>query len=58
MLKIAHLSSAHPRDDSRIFGKQCSTLAAHGHQVTLVVADGLGDARRDGVAIVDAGAAR
>ncbi|MCU6501772.1 glycosyltransferase [Rugamonas sp. A1-17] len=57
MLKIVHLSSAHPRDDSRIFGKQCRTLAAHGHQVTLVVADGLGNARRDGVTIVDAGAA-
>lgn len=58
MLDIIHLSSAHPRDDSRIFGKQCRSLAARGHRVTLVVADGCGDARVDGVTILDAGAAR
>lgn len=55
MATIAHLSSVHPRDDSRIFGKQCRTLAAHGHRVTLLVADSLGDADRDGVRIVDVG---
>lgn len=55
MPRVVHLSSAHPRDDTRIFVKQCRTLAAHGHMVTLVVADGLGDARRDGVRILDVG---
>lgn len=55
MPRIAHLSSAHPRDDTRIFVKQCRTLAAHGHAVTLVVADGLGDALRDQVRILDVG---
>lgn len=55
MLKIAHLTSAHPRYDTRIFIKQCRTLAAQGHDVTLVVADGKGDERRDGIHIVDAG---
>lgn len=55
MLKIAHLTSAHPRYDTRIFIKQCRTLAAHGHDVTLVVADGKGDEARDGIKIVDAG---
>ena len=57
MPRIVHLSSAHPRHDTRIFVKQCRTLASHGHEVILVVADGLGDELRDGVRIVDAGAA-
>lgn len=55
MLKTAHLTSAHPRYDTRIFIKECRTLAAHGHDVTLVVADGKGDERRDGIDIIDAG---
>jgi glycosyltransferase involved in cell wall biosynthesis len=55
MCRIAHLTSAHPRNDIRIFIKQCRTLAAHGHDVTLVVADGQGDEFKDGVRIVDAG---
>jgi glycosyltransferase involved in cell wall biosynthesis len=55
MCKIVHLTSAHPRNDTRIFIKQCRTLAAHGYDVTLVVADGLGDELRDGVAIADVG---
>lgn len=56
-LKIAHLTSAHPRHDTRIFIKQCRSLAARGHDVTLVVADGLGNAEIDGVVIRDVGRA-
>ncbi|MEW6373355.1 MAG: glycosyltransferase family 4 protein [Pseudomonadota bacterium] len=55
MRRIVHLTSAHPRNDPRIFIKQCRTLAASGYDVTLVVADGKGDARTDGVAIADVG---
>ncbi|MGI4845502.1 MAG: glycosyltransferase [Janthinobacterium lividum] len=55
MARIVHLSSAHPRFDTRIFIKQCRSLASHGHEVSLVVADGLGDACSDGVRIVDVG---
>lgn len=55
MCRIVHLTSAHPRNDPRIFIKQCRTLAANGYDVTLVVADGKGDARTDGVAIADVG---
>lgn len=53
--RVAHLTSAHPRYDMRIFAKQCRTLAAHGYDVTLVVADGHGDEVKDGVAIADVG---
>ncbi len=53
--RIAHLTSAHPRDDIRVFLKECRSLAAHGHAVSLVVADGYGDEVRDGVTIVDVG---
>jgi glycosyltransferase involved in cell wall biosynthesis len=55
MRRIVHLTSAHPRNDTRIFIKQCRTLAAHGYEVTLVVADGKGDDSRDGVAVADVG---
>jgi glycosyltransferase involved in cell wall biosynthesis len=55
MHRIAHLTSAHPRHDTRIFLKECRTLAAHGYDVTLIVADGNGPELRDGVRIVDAG---
>jgi len=57
-MNITHLTSAHARYDTRIFLKECSSLAAHGHQVTLIVADGKGDESKGGVQIVDAGASR
>lgn len=55
MARVVHLTSAHPRDDIRIFLKECRSLAAHGHQAVLVVADGRGDEVRNGVAIFDVG---
>ena len=55
MAAIVHLTSAHPRYDTRIFVKQCRSLAALGHTVTLVVADGLGGERVDGVQVIDVG---
>jgi glycosyltransferase involved in cell wall biosynthesis len=55
MDRIAHLTSAHPRHDTRIFIKQCQKLAQHGYEVALVVADGLGNANEAGVRIIDAG---
>ncbi len=56
-MKIACLTSVHARYDTRIFLKECRGLAAAGHCVTLVVADGNGDEDRDGVSIVDVGMA-
>ncbi len=55
-MKIAHLTSAHPRYDIRIFVKECHALARAGHDVTLIVADGKGDEIRDDIRIVDVGA--
>jgi glycosyltransferase involved in cell wall biosynthesis len=54
-MKIAHLTSAHPRGDTRIFVKQCRSLAAAGFSVSLVVADSKGDDLKSGINIVDVG---
>jgi len=54
-MKISHLTSVHPRIDTRIFHKMCSSLAANGFTVSLVVADGLGDNERNNVHIYDVG---
>ena len=55
MKKIIHLSSAHPRYDTRVFIKQCSSLASAGFNTYLVVGDGKGDATVSGVQILDCG---
>jgi len=55
-MKITHLTSAHPRYDTRIFIKECGSLAkVEGYEVNLVVADGLGDEEKNGVHIIDVG---
>jgi glycosyltransferase involved in cell wall biosynthesis len=54
-MKITHLTSVHPRYDTRIFLKECRSLAKAGYDVSLVVADGKGDETKDGVKIVDVG---
>lgn len=54
--KVVHLTSAHPRFDTRIFVKMCSSLASMGFTTSLIVADGLGNCRKNNVSIVDVGA--
>ncbi len=54
--RVVHLTSAHPRYDTRIFLKMCSSLAQYDYVVSLVVADGFGDEVKNGVAIFDVGA--
>ena len=56
MKRVAHLTSAHPRDDIRIFTKQCQSLSHHGYDVSAVVADGLGDFSNGVYTLIDAGA--
>ena len=53
--RVVHLTSVHPRDDIRVFLKECRSLAAAGFEVFLVVADGRGPAVVEGVRIVDVG---
>lgn len=54
-IRLAHLTSVHPRFDTRIFLKECLSLVSSGYFVSLVVADGLGDEQRSGVDIYDVG---
>jgi glycosyltransferase involved in cell wall biosynthesis len=56
MAHVVHLTSVHPRYDTRIFLKECTSLAQNGRHVSLVVADGKGDEHKNGVHIVDVGA--
>ena len=56
MRKIAVITTVHSRYDIRIFLKECRSLASHGHDVTLVVQDGRGHEKREGVKIHDLGA--
>lgn len=50
-IHIAHLTSVHGRYDTRIFLKECRSLAAAGYRTSLVVADSGADELRDGVKI-------
>ncbi len=36
MIKVCHVTSAHPKEDVRIFKKQCVSLAKHGYDTYLV----------------------
>jgi len=54
MLKICHLTSVHKRYDTRIFQKQCRSLAKSGYDITLICIDNLEDEVTDGVKIVSA----
>lgn len=58
LYEITHLTSVHPRYDTRIFHKMCISLASQGHEVNLVVADGRGDEVKNGVSILDVGASK
>jgi len=53
-MKIAHLTSAHPRFDIRIYWKECLSLSKF-YETYLVVADGFGDEVQNSVNIVDIG---
>lgn len=54
-MKVSHLTSAHPRYDTRIFLKESSSLVSQNFDVSLVVADGKDREFKSGVAIYDVG---
>ncbi|MDR1006065.1 MAG: glycosyltransferase family 4 protein [Bacteroidales bacterium] len=54
-IHICHLTSVHSRFDSRIFYKECVSLAQYYYKVSLVVADGKGNQLANGISITDIG---
>lgn len=50
-MKVCHVSSVHPRYDTRIFHKECVSLQKAGHDVTLLVADNSSNEVKDCVKI-------
>lgn len=56
--KVVHLTSAHSRFDTRIFLKECISLANAGYEMHLIVADGKGDEQKQAVSIHDVGASK
>jgi glycosyltransferase involved in cell wall biosynthesis len=55
IIKVCHLTSAHERDDIRIFRKECISLFNMGYRMFLIVADGLGNDLVDSIQIIDVG---
>jgi glycosyltransferase involved in cell wall biosynthesis len=55
MNRIVHITTVHPRRDTRIFYRECVSLANNEFDVVLIVADGLGNEVFKGVEIIDLG---
>ena len=58
MIALCHLTSVHPRTDTRVFLKECTSLANNSYSVFLIVADGKGNEEKNGVAIYDVGTSK
>src|SRR5574344_122901 len=58
MTKVVQITTIHKRYDSRVFYKECVSLARRGFETYLIVADSKGDEVKDGVNIIDVGAER
>ena len=55
MIKVIHISTIHPRRDTRVFYRECLSLQNTGYKVYFIVADGLGDEFFKGLEIIDLG---
>ena len=49
------MTSVHPRCDTRVFHKMCSSLASKGYDTSLVVADTLKNEKKNNVSIISTG---
>jgi len=58
MIDVCHITSVHPRNDTRIFYKMIRSLKLAGYNINFIVADGLGDSSHDGVYVTDLGLPR
>lgn len=58
MKSICHVSSAHPRYDTRIYQRMCKYLAHNNYTVSLVVADELMNEKKNDVEIISVGKPR
>lgn len=54
-MKIAHLTTIHSRKDTRVYYRECFGLSQAGFEITLFVADGLGNSKEDGFEVIDIG---
>ena len=52
--RICHITTVHSRYDVRIFHKECTSLTKH-YDVSLIVADGLGNETKNNINIIDIG---
>jgi len=55
---ITHITTVHPRYDTRVFVKECKSIKRNGLNVNLIVADGLGNEIKEGINIIDLGKPR
>lgn len=55
---VLHLTTVHKRQDTRVFVKQCTSLAKVFERVTLLVADGQKDEIKNNVNIIDIGVSK
>ncbi len=58
MTRVCHITSVHPRFDTRVFHREAVSLAQAGYEVYLIVADGKGDQVVNSVNIIDVGKPR
>ena len=54
-MKIVHLTTVHPRKDTRIYYRECYGLFKAGYEIVLLVSDGLGNSKEDGFQVIDIG---
>ena len=54
-MKITHITSSHPRDDIRIFHKECRSLSTSGYDVSLLVADEMESSIHQDIAVRSVG---